>query len=252
MGLDELVVAHSQNSRSKSREAQAGFALVSLLALLPLVLTVTFALYVILTGVRRKAWAQSQCVWRATITQGELSKSLARLLSLNPRAARLRALRANADIKLRVALASGAAPAIAVAKAERLAVILAQSIHAGKQRAILREAEITRRRAEPALAESTRVWREGPVRVQPFFPLALAVVPLPASSLTPDYRPAPAFTHRQQLRMRFDVRLSPTGTPRVVQRTECALSLEPDSVHKERKWRLRVLGTKASAAWNSW
>lgn len=191
---------------------------------------------------KRKLEAQSICVRRGALLQDDLKKTLEQLLNLNPRAGRLRTARRKADLAFAKAVASGFPPAIAATKAARLAVILQQLALRSRQGALLAEAQLKRLRHGGLLRAEVRSLGAGHARSRAFFHRALAVEPLPASSLSPDYRPARDFRRLQQHQFTYQVDLAPAFLKRQWrQTTSCTITLEG----KEGAWRSAVTAGSA-------
>src|SRR4051812_42740243 len=93
MELSKVCSDSSQRIKSQINSKCQGFALVSLLALLPLFLTVLIALGAALFIFKKKSLAQAICVQQAARLQSDLSQTLEKLLRLNPRATSLRSQR---------------------------------------------------------------------------------------------------------------------------------------------------------------
>jgi hypothetical protein len=200
------------------------------------------ALYVM----KKKAWAQAQCIQAASLMQKDLQKTLDRLLGLNPQATRLRTQRLLADRSLQAAISSGNPYAIAAAEAVQLAVILQQTALRAKQEALLMEAQRQRLHGYTNLYQRVRVLKAGHVDSRKYYWRSLAVEAKPAQSLTPNFEPLPAFTVMQQHRFRFAVNLHPpflTGLDikSFQQTTECAVSLRG----RRRAWSLAILAANA-------
>jgi hypothetical protein len=220
------------------RQQQQGFALVSLIVLLPLALAligaVTFT-YAILT---RKSAAQSLCVREVTRMQSELGHTLAQLLRLNPRATQLRAQRERADLNLENALATGYPPAIAIAQAYQIAVIVAQLQLREQQQALLVEAQETRLRHKRLLESQISSVGGGEFHSQAYYFRALAVREEPLLSLTPDYVTVAPFEFLQQHRFRYAVTFQPQT---IKQTTECSASLQSEG----NQWNAKILAASA-------
>jgi hypothetical protein len=219
--------------------------LVSLLALVPFLVTLLTCVAAALYALKRKVLAQSICIQQAAQMQRDLSGPLQKLLHLNAKAASLRAARAKADVAVQTAEASGLVPAIAAAKAVETAVILRQTALRGQQLALLAEAQRIRDQGQRDLRLNAGKIGASHMDSRVYYYRPLAVQPRPPESLTPNYEPVPFFEQAQQHRFRFDVDLLgnfPTYMElNTVQATECAVTLE----RKDEKWDIRILAAKA-------
>lgn len=219
--------------RGFPRSAQAGSILIQAIALIPLVITVLTIAAAAQIAIRKKLRAQALCVSAATRLQYQLRETLIELTRLNPRATQLRVQRTKADHNLAQALASGNPYAIAAAKAVQTAVILAQTALRGRQQSLLLRAGAERRDHERQLESASRGLPGGKLSSRTYFVRALAVQPIPAGSLSPDYVPVAPFTALQRHEFRFDVNLGTWLTPQMVrQTTVCSASLRG----KEKAW----------------
>ena len=77
-------------ARSRSRNQQ-GFALVSLISLVPLIATFVLCVTIALLVIKKKALAEAYCVRAGFRVQVNLRSTLDRLLKMNKSATRLRA-----------------------------------------------------------------------------------------------------------------------------------------------------------------
>jgi hypothetical protein len=243
-------MAEPQSFKSTRAHGASGFALVSLLILVPFLMALTLAVTAIFYALKRKSLAQSICVQEATRLQEDLRVPLRGLLALNPQAQRLRRARQAAERALQTAVASGVPHLIAAAKATRTAVLLAQAALAARQAAWLTQARVLRAVGQRELRQ--RVWRLGAVDVRSptsYF-RALAVEPRQAASLTPDYVPITRFADGQQQRYRYRVDLLaawPLFRERApwMQTSECSVTLQNVS-RGEEKWQIRILAANAA------
>src|ERR1035437_9398500 len=140
MEVSRLFLSLAQRTHAKANSRPQGFAMVSLLALFPLLATLFVCLGAAFYIMKRKALAQAICIQQPTRMQEDLKNPLEKLLQLNPRATLLRARRQAADTNLHSAQASGYPPVIAAAKAQQVAVIVEQTALRGKQLVLLGEA----------------------------------------------------------------------------------------------------------------
>lgn len=243
MALAELWRAHRKNFALKKRDQKSeGFALVSLIALVPLCLTLASALGFAFKALSRKSSAQALCVRQVVQLQTELGQNLRKLLRLNPRAKSLRQARTRAELKLKIALLSGNGPAIAAAKAEVLAVQLAQVELHLEQDAILTLAQEARSRAPRELQLELKSLRPAKFSSQQLSLLALAVKPIPLASPSPDYVLVENFEVRQLHAFSFSIALQPHYWPVTVsQVTRCAASLQ----QKGTQWTAKILVASA-------
>lgn len=214
-----------------------------MLTLVPLMLTLFIASTGAIWAIKRKTAAQAFCVRAGVRMQTELKTALEALLRLNPQATLLRARRLAADRAYQSALASGLPPAIAATKAVRLAVILRQIAFRSRQEALLAHAEVERRRFDLEFRRDVLRRSAGRVESRGSFPRALAVNPVPKTSLTPDYKPVADFTRFQQHLFRFKMDFKPLMDTR--QTSECRVSLE----EKRKEWRVKILTASAASNW---
>jgi hypothetical protein len=219
---------------------------VTVLALLPLFLTLLVASGTVFFVMKRKSLAQAICVQQAALIQRDLKQPLHELLGLNSKAESLRAQRAKADASLASAMASGQPYAIAAAKAAQEAVILSQSALHARQLGLFDEAENLREQGERELRRRTSRLALTGAAAPRFYPLPLAVEPKPPGSPSPNYEPIAGFEWGQQERFRFAVDMLAEFPVRldqaaVQQQTECAVTLE----RKDDSWEIRVLAAKA-------
>lgn len=217
----------------------------SLIALLPLLLTVLAAIAFAYYALARKSSAQAVCVREVVQMEHELGQLLGQLLRMNERAASLRAERLKADLALQSALASGYGPAIAAAKAAQLAVIVAQQEFHAAQLALLEQAETVRLSHVRGIQSGARRLGVPDVDSEPSFERALAVRPEPPLSLSPDYVPVEDFQQRQKHRFRFDVAFLPATFDHLQtfhQTTTCVASLQGEDF----KWDTKILRARLS------
>src|SRR5687767_1869042 len=103
MGDPKIPIAGEAPARHARAVSEQGFALVSLIALVPLAAALIIALCAGLYFLKRKSLAQAHCVQQAARLQNELKDTLDKLLRLNPKAKALRAQREAADSALKAA-----------------------------------------------------------------------------------------------------------------------------------------------------
>ncbi len=231
-------VALRSVSTPVSQYSSAGFTAITLIAFLPLVLTLVTAAAGATYIFKQKLSAQSMCVQQATTLQNDLKPILTQLLRLNPQATRLRARRAKADAAVKKALMTKNPKLIAAAKAIQLAVILQQTALRAKQERLLHQAQEERARHHNRLSNAVRKKFKSYVKSKQYYPRALAVEPRPAGSLTPDYRPVNNFAFHQQHEFRFDITIAPSFvSAKSKQKILCSLSLSG----KESSWRPHLI-----------
>jgi hypothetical protein len=225
-----------------SLTSEQGFALVSLIALVPLLAALFIALSAGLYFMKRKSLAQAHCVQQAAQLQTELKDTLDKLLRLNPKAKSLRTQRDLADKALQKAVASGNPYAIGAAKAYWTAVFLQQLALRSKQQALLARADQQRHSGHRQLRDRLRSLRVSAVNSRKYYWRSLAVEAFPLKSLTPNYEPLPLFSQFQQHRFRFEVDLRPKFASVLKgidlrQITECSVTLKGE----KRKWELQIV-----------
>lgn len=216
----------------------AGFALVGLIALVPLMVALIMAISGFYLIAKKKLTAQAICIRTAVLLQQGLGRDLEELLRLNPQARRLERRRVAADRSVKAAAKTANPVLIKIALAARLAVQAEQAILRARQEAIFQRASQKRRAAKRDLTTETKPLNVRHIRAQQYFPRALAVVPLPPGSVAPEYKLAPGFTQAQQERFQFTVELAPRFLGRSFrQTTVCAVSLRK----KENKWHEKII-----------
>lgn len=231
------------HTRSAKHRQEQGFVVVSMLALVPLVVTLVVCLCAALWSMRRQEAARSHCVRSAVQLQSRLKPTLDKLLRLNPRATSLRAQRTAADNAVTAAVASGYPPAIAAAKAIQVAVVLQQVALRAKQEALFLEANADRQMAENDLRSVIGRKLGTSVVARRFYWRALAVEARPPAALTPDYRPVPLFHILQQ--QRFEFALPLRGVTHAV---ACSATLQG----RENAWRLKILAANPASNSRWW
>lgn len=245
MGYSRIHHQDQQTNFYATNSAEKGFALVTMLALIPLVMTLVASLAYGLIILRKKSLAQSHCVQQASIMQNELKGTLEALLKLNPRAKVLRRKKELTDRAFKAALKSKVPHLIAAAAAAKTAVYLEQAALRSAQEKLLRTADLQRTSGERRLRQKIRSLRVRNFAGKKSYWRSLAVEPVPAASLTPDYIPLPGFEKFQQHKFHFDVPLDPYE--KIVQTTECKVSLSG----KEKAWQVQILAANRRSNW-SW
>lgn len=232
----------------QNHSQEQGYAMVSSLVLIPLILTIFVSLSAALFVLKRKSLAQSFCVQEVTRLQNELADLLTNLVKLNPKAKSLRRQREIANHAVQKALLTGVPAWIAAAKANQAAVIMAQLALQAQQQKLLLESQHARERSHRELEQRIRRLRASALHARAFYPLGLAVQPIPAGSISPDYMEAQPFGYLQQHHFQFMMALTFWNLPAtsVQQRTECSASL----IKKEKKWTVALMPTPAVV--NAW
>lgn len=249
---DKSCLANASDQACRSSIAQPsaggkerGFALVSLLALLPLLLALMFGLGTSLYIIKKKSLAQSLCLRSGIQLQAELKRKLERLFELNPKANRLEARRVRAEKAFRAAVASGIPHLIAAAKANKTAILIEQTQLKAKQLSLLEEAIATRVTHQQRLRLHLQKIKVNDLK-STSQSLGLAVYPVPPFALTPEYEPTDGFAIAQQQQYRFNVDLNPPfdlpfSFPISHQPIECSVSIEGDP----NEWRVKILEASA-------
>jgi len=221
--------------------------MVSLLAILPLLLTLLVSVGAVFYVLKRKSLAQSICVQQAARMQQDLKLPLKKLLHLNPKATSLRAQRVKADSSLLAATASGYPPAIAAAQAMRTAVIVQQTALGAQQIALLFEAQRLRDQGQRELRRRVAPLAAKAIQSRSFYFRPLAVEPKPPVDLSPNYETVAGFSTFQQHAFYFQVDLL-AGFPAVeklninaIQPTNCSVTLQ----EKDDEWKIQILAAKA-------
>jgi hypothetical protein len=247
MEICRVLLSFGKNAFAKANTRREGFAMVSLLALFPLLATLFVALGAALFVMKRKTLAQAICLQQATKMQEDLKLPLRKLLKLNPRATTLRARRQSADSNVRSATASAYPPAIAIAEAQQAEVILEQTVLQAQQLALLADAQQIREERQRELRDRARHLDAMYVHSQTYYFRPLAVEPKPELDLSPNYETVPLFTEAQQHRFSYDVDLlghfpQALGIDvQSVQKIACSVSLE----ERGDDWNLQILAAKA-------
>jgi hypothetical protein len=245
--ISTVLVSRRKRSHAQTNSGEEGFAVVTLVALLPLLLTVFIGLACGFYIMKRKILAGSLCLRSAVRLQNDLKDPLQKLLRMNTRARILRANRESAESGLKSATASGYPPAIAAAEARLIAVIFEQTEFRRRQLALLMEAERLRAENSRDLRSHIENLNPSQFRSRRFYTRPLAVEPLPQLDLSPNYEPVPGFTARQQQSYAYRVDLLGTLAGRFgfkfesVQEVNCAASLE----ERGSEWGIRILAAKA-------
>lgn len=211
----------------------------TLLALVPLFMTLFLALAVSLHYLKRKSLAQALCVLQASRLQENLKPTLTRLIRLNPEAQSLRIQREKANQALISANISANPYAIAAAQAYWNSVVLQQMRLKTQQQMLLYEAERARSEAHRQLRADLRGMEVLRFQSQRFHWRPLAVEARPIESLTPDYHLTSDFEKHQQHRFEFVIDLQPLWFSKIslFQQTNCSATL----TGKEYQWENQVL-----------
>lgn len=246
MANTQFHIEGTKTTRHAALASEQGFALVSSIALVPLLAALFLALSAGFYFLKRKSLAQAHCVQQASQLQNELKDTLDKLLRLNPKAKALRHQREVADKALQKAVASGNPYAIGAAKAYWTSVFLQQLALRSKQQALLMQADQQRHSGHRRLRDRLRSLRVLAVDSRKYYWRSLAVEASPLNSLTPSYEPLPMFSHMQQHRFRFEVDLRTKFASVLMgidlrQITECSVTLKGD----QRKWELQIVAANA-------
>lgn len=186
---------------------ERGFAMLSTLILLPLLITITAlsgATYMLL---RSDGATRHECRVELLRIQSLIARDLRRLLDLNPEATRLRYRRQAAEAKVAM---TAATPAGAIAEMELSQVIAEQLLLAAKQQSLIQGARIlshvgpewarqrVHRSSEKTKPRSSLSPLDFTAQVQGSgFPLVAS----PLFSPTPDYQPARDFSRLQEMKV---------------------------------------------------
>lgn len=236
-----------QVDRDPQHRAQAGYAIVGLLTLLPLLMACALALAGTYDVLRRKSLAQSLCVQTVVRLQADLARHLKSLLQLNAQAARLQRQRERAERDVNLARRIGQPEAIAVAEARRIAVITAQLALRARQEQLLNEARLARINAGQELKASLVRLRSSAFRSLTYDVSPLAVEPRPADALAPEYVPREPYVHHERHEFTFVVPLRPAFLPASwrlddhEQTSACVASLKQEG----ERWQVVLLAANA-------
>lgn len=239
------IQSRQSNSNSLS-SSQNGFALIFILALIPLLLTAAMAIAGVTYSLQRRLLGQSLCVSQMSQLQSDLAIQLKELIKLNPKATRLQSDRAKAEKALRAAMASQIPQAIAAAHAYRAAVIAQQIALRTQQEKILIESRRLRIRYVQNARQELKKVQASEVRSLSQAPLGLAVAPKPVTSLSPSYDLINSFSVWQSQTLRFSYNPWPKflfwATPKSRHSIHCQVSL------KEREpWDLQIRAVSVSS-----
>ncbi len=220
---------------------QDGFALVSFVILLPLLLTIFVAIFAAFYIMKNESETRQICRTSALSMQESVTADLNALIKMNLGAKFLRLTRKVADNA--VVVSAAYPPAEAVAQAFKEAVIAAQTLYSYSQNAIILKAEATQYLAHAqiqsnihtALMRAEKIQSEG---VKPKFfrsldlPLIASEVSVnwpkfnveasPKDSLTPDYKPADDFAKDAEIHVKWKLNLSrllPKWMQKILERT---------------------------------
>lgn len=234
----------------RENPSTAGFALVALLAAMPLMISVLVGLSLAAMALKNRTELFATCraeVWNA---QKDMSQMLRNLVSLNPRAKALRAQRKLAEAEVKAARASMNPPLIAAAETHRALILNRQMYLRAEQERILFQARARRAMARAQMNQAAHA-KQG--RVTDFFSpvTALAVERFPPHDLTPDHTPKPGFAGEQKLQFRWHAELF-QGTPEWLLKSAALSRLrfngECSATLKEEKesWRPQLVAAKSS------
>lgn len=216
----------------------SGFALVGVIALVPLLVALVVAAAGFYMMTKKKLTAQALCIRAATLLQQKLGQDLADLLRLNPQARRLEQRRIAAERSLKAAVQNANPILIKISLAALLAVKTEQAALRTRQEAIFQKASQRRVATNREFKRETIPLGATDLEARRYFHRALAVIPTWPGSIAPEYRLAPSFTSAQQHRLQFSVELAPAFLGRSFQQTTvCSVSLQ----RKEGKWREKII-----------
>lgn len=229
MALCQSVYSHRSNAR--------GFFTVTLVTLIPLLMTVVLAVAGVENVMKQKLRAQSLCVKAALRLQSDLGEILDSLLKLNPEATRLRAERKVADARLAAAIVTANPYAITLARAYKASVVLRQGALRAKQLILLSKAQLKLSSQTQELRIETK--KLGGLNFQrrdfDFRPLAVSAAP--KNSASPSYDLVSPFERRQTKIFSFDVLLFARVQPLSWrQQTRCATTLKKESL----QWKPKI------------
>lgn len=225
---------------------EKGFLTTALLSWLPVLIALIAGLAVMASSLTTLQQAENVCLHTHLSLQKSLRTTLKKLLALNPKATTLRLKRDLAEANLKAALASGLAPWIAKATAQRSYVIANQLALQLQQQLLLNEARSLRFKT---LTEINHKMLSLGVKTQPSlmaFHRSLAVRAQPKTSLTPNYEPTPNFSEEQSqssiLQISFPKRM-PIWIEQKYYQTKiiCGASLKNNSPN----WSLAILKDKS-------
>ncbi len=236
-------------SEALAIDSQMGQATTAALILIPVVVLILSLLVILGFAFILEANATANCRSSLGESQSEASVALERLLALNPRAKKLEMRRNIAVASLKLALASGHAPAIAIARFDLMAaekaqlpVISAQMKWISKgRRASLGAAD----RASAALQGSLPQKILQSESTRPELQRAkFQVVASPPNARTPVYKPAVDFERSQTAAVRWLLTLPETnkdGRLNPILNVGCAMTL---SQKGDNTWSPQILEDK--------
>lgn len=174
--------------------SQNGFALMTLLAFLPILITLILAFAYLAKQITQQSKALHICRQDLLETQSTIGRLVENLLALNPKARRLRHSRNSAEAALVLALASSP-PLVPMAKAAVAAIKARQGQLRLHQLEILYQIRSTW--SQGAFSLKRKLRQAGAQRVSLNRPQA-ALIPIPPNSLSPSYQPLPGLTQLQK------------------------------------------------------
>ncbi len=228
---------------------EAGFALVALLAALPLLLVVFVGLSLIALALKNRTTIFAECRWSAYQAQKDMSVLMKQITALNPRARLLRIRRRAAEAELAAAMATLFPPLITAAQAQRGLVIAEQIQLRAEQERLLFSAITLRAKARKNLTSDLGRLEGRLLKI--ISPSgSLAVKKSPPLDLTPDHLPQSSFEQAQALQFHWRADLF-SGAPDWLLRAgdftklkfsgECAATIK--GVNK--KWEPHLVAAKS-------
>lgn len=233
----------------RTHPSQAGFALIGVLAALPLILALLAGLGLTAIALKNRTEIFAQCraeVWNA---QKDMSQLLKNLISLNPRAKRLRAQRKAAEAEVKAAKLTFNPAIIAAAEAHR-AIVLGQQMHLrAEQERLLFQALTRRARAQERVRGFIKN-RDGRLEKIVSPSASLAVRKSPPNDLTPDYIGVEDFSSEQRLQAHWEGQLFHGAPPWLLNagplsnlkfRGECSATIKQE----KKSWHPQLLAAKS-------
>lgn len=237
-----------QTTRSQSK----GFIHLSLLALLPFLISLMVLLAALSLSLSRISQSQHLCRQQLLDLQFELKQLTEELVALNPQAQQLREARKIARQALRLAIKSAQPKAIAAASAAYSAVQAQETqLHLQQQQILLQARLLRWRRLRGVITQLGQVQGVQSVRQDLRVLPGLALKPHPAGDRIPDYRPASGFPRQQSATLRWSVNLQKiypswiqqwlkTHSPAWVTQHRCSATIYPE----KETWRVGLIHIK--------
>lgn len=215
------------------QRSRQGFAMIQLLALLPLVLTLLFGLATFNKNIISRAKALHECRQSVLSLQKKLLADIKGLLKLNPKARRWQKQKVRAYLRLKAATASANAPLIAALKAEIVFIKSQQALLALQQNYHFVNSQSTYLK-----------WSAGQKSIFSKKNKAIALT-IDSQDIASTYKLDTPFTQKQSIQITNPVQLKAVGDFQAASfDVACAASIEKTNQMKGRPWLLRLVAVK--------